>query len=185
MSLERCTITYQEQPYTRLIGRKLESRAEMYTLAETIRGGNYFYGGVLDTGSLLQPFFGQGPKHEIFDEMVQKIAKSRGQVCSGQVTINTDTKLITGIMFLNDPGEEIHHVNIATTDQEGKKRRLTRILALVRAISPTVCEPKIDIGWLCDKEDHILVGKENHISEYWYLPQNDLLRKTPSLSQVS
>jgi hypothetical protein len=168
MGLERRTVTYQEQPYTRFICTKVESKEEMVELAGVVLGGNYFYGGVLDTGSALQVYFGQGPDHDVFDQMIREITGSDGCVRSCQIGINRRTKLIEGIIFLYDPGKNIDNVSITETDLEGKKRRITRILALVRAVSPTICESRIPVGWL---------GEGDHTCEYVYLPQNDLLKK--------
>ena len=168
MTLEQRTVKFQEQPYTRLIGPKVESQEEMAELAEVVWGGNYFYGGVLDTGSALQVYFGQGPDHDVFEQMIREVSGSNGCVRSCQIGINRRTNLIRGILFLYDPGKNSDNVSIAETDLEGKKRRTTRILTLVRAVSPTICESRIPVGWL---------GEGDHTCEYVYLPQNDLLKK--------
>lgn len=76
MGLERRTVTYQEQPYTRLIGTKVKSKEQVRELAEAVLGGNYFYGGVLNTGSELQPYFGQGPSMKFLNRWLRKLRKA-------------------------------------------------------------------------------------------------------------
>lgn len=168
MSLERHTVSVNGNEFTRLIGEKVSSEQEIVELAEVILGGNYFYGGVIDTGTEIRPYFGQGPNHEIFKQMIQDVDGQPGSIYTCQIGIDRRRHIIDSVLFLEDPGKKADHLSVRDEDDGVSQRRESRISALATELPKESCRPVIPVGWF-EGYDHMV--------EYEYRPQSNELTK--------
>jgi hypothetical protein len=166
MGLERRSTTYCGETYEGLVTSTISSLEEVDTLSAVKGYGNYFFGGVLDTGTKHHVLFGDGPNHEIFAQIVRETANESGQVCTAQIQFDVHDEVITGVLFHRDPGEKDDNITIDENDKIGIERRIQRILPLVKGLSPSICESRIDVGWFA--------GADN-MNRYVYLPRENML----------
>lgn len=126
MPLERRTITYQNETHTRYFARTIESLSDIIQLSDALSGNNYFYGAVIRSSRGFDVFFGDGPDHDIFEQLVHKITGSDAETWTVQIGIEPRRFQVAGIVFHRDPG--------ITADGEDNTIRRNVITALANSI---------------------------------------------------
>jgi hypothetical protein len=162
MSIERYTVEFSGSDFTRLFGDGLTSYEEIAALAEVDAGGTYFYGGIQDGSSGTSVYFGQGPGHDIFRQMVAGENGDDGDICTCQIGVNKRRNKIESIMFHEDPG---NCTEIPIEEDEAAAhiaRRENRIHALADSLPANLCEKRIPITWF--------YGSAFPKTEYLYFP---------------
>jgi hypothetical protein len=166
MTLERRSVTYKDQEYSRYITKSIDYLSDIITLAGAVGIGQYFFGAVVQTDSELTTYFGNGPNHDAFEQLVRETSGSSGEVWTCHIGVNNKTFQVDGINFHQDP---------ALTSTGGNiKQRLEVMKKLATAI-PVECyyRSKIRIDPTFNLQS----------SEFYiYLPEYQLIQKIPSIN---
>lgn len=170
MSLKEHNIRYRDQEFTRFIGTSISSREDMWKLGQ----GSYFFGGIIDTGDSITPFFCEGPNHAIVDQMAKEVYGPSSMVHTCQISLDSTSGSVQGIVFRDDPVQQTDTTLIDFRDRNIQARRKARILTLLHAIAPECYFFRVFVGW------H---GLDADINQYVYIPKEDMLRKYPYFSK--